>query len=421
MTVVVECENISKRFKLKQERYGLFRETLLKVFRSLASRPEEFWALKDINFSVNEGEILGLVGRNGSGKSTLLKLLASIILPTTGKITLRGRMEALIEVGAGLHPELTGRENIYLNGSIQGINRQRMKAYLDEIIEFSELGQFIDIPVKHYSSGMYMRLAFSINLSLNPDILLVDEVLAVGDAAFQQKCITWLKKLRDNNKTIIFVSHSADAIRTLCTKAILIENGQIHASGTPKEVLDLYHVSLHLPKQSQLEEFAVNGSKKRYGVGRVRVETVEVLNGNGYAADSFTVGEEMTVRLTFLCLEQVSDLIVSLTIRTELGIEVYATNNERQRIDLGKFNEGDLVEVCFRHTVTLGQNSYLLNVGVAQKSNSNDSVVKLDYIYDVTQFSVFNGGRSFGLCDLQSTIHSQLVNSTVSKSINSVQ
>jgi lipopolysaccharide transport system ATP-binding protein len=402
LSTVIECQNISKKFILHKERSKSLQEIFVNGFRR--RKKEDFWALRDISFAVEEGEVLGIVGANGSGKSTLLKLLARIILPTTGKITIHGRLEALIELGAGFHPELTGRENIFLSGSIRGIDRRTMRSYIDDIIDFSGLGQFIDIPVKHYSSGMYVRLGFSLNVMLNPDILLVDEVLAVGDAIFRKKCITWLQGLQDSNKTIILVSHEANAIRALCTRALFLKRGELITIGTPKEVLDLYHASLQLPSQVQTENILAVDGKKRYGIGRVRIETAELLNGSGHGADCFAVGEEMIIRVVFLCLEQVSDLIIGITIRTDLGIDVYATNNEYQGLDLGTFAKGDTVEICFRQYVLLGQGSYLLNVGVAQKTSSG--VVKLDYIYDATQFSVVGDGCSFGICDLRSTIQS---------------
>src|SRR5215813_13689941 len=234
----LSLQNVSKRYRIRRES----ETTGASLFQKLASltRKEDFWALKDVSFEVERGQALGIIGHNGAGKSTILKLLSRITVPSTGEIMINGRLSALIEVGSGFHPELTGRENIYLNGSILGMLRREITKKLDSIVDFAELRQFIDTPVKRYSSGMYVRLGFSIAAHLNPDILLLDEVLAVGDAAFQSKCFRRINELRESGTTIVFISHDLSAVTRICDRALLLMGGQISADGTTGTVIAEY-------------------------------------------------------------------------------------------------------------------------------------------------------------------------------------
>ncbi|MCL5784046.1 MAG: polysaccharide ABC transporter ATP-binding protein [Patescibacteria group bacterium] len=248
---IIEVKNVSKKYKIGQkQRYYSFRDSLNKIVTSpfkiskqeklSTDNPEEFWALKDVSFKVMPGEVLGIIGKNGAGKSTLLKILSQITPPTQGEIKLRGRVASLLEVGTGFHPELTGRENIYLNGAILGMSRAEIRKKFDEIVDFAEISQFLDTPVKHYSSGMYMRLAFAVAAHLEPEILLVDEVLAVGDANFQKKCLGKMSEVSKQGRTVLFVSHNMGAISQLCTRAIYIKNGVIAFEGKTQHAIDSY-------------------------------------------------------------------------------------------------------------------------------------------------------------------------------------
>lgn len=249
-STAIRAEGLSKQYSIG-ERAGYlpsFRETLVEVLKSRLSGPrsvtrkerERIWALHDVSFEVNEGEVLGLVGRNGAGKSTLLKILARVTRPTKGRAELHGRIGSLLEVGTGFHPDLTGRENTFLNGAILGMAKQEISRKFDEIVAFAEIAKFIDTPVRHYSSGMYMRLAFAVAAHLEPEILLVDEVLSVGDAMFQKKCLGKMGQVSREGRTIIFVSHNMAAVRALCSRALLIEAGGIAAAGSAVEVVDEY-------------------------------------------------------------------------------------------------------------------------------------------------------------------------------------
>ena len=235
-------------------------DSLREVFARMFRRPNHyhpFHALDNVSFSVKEGEVLGIIGRNGSGKSTTLKIIAGVYRPTSGKLTVNGRVSALIELGAGFHPELTGRENIVINGLVLGLNRQQIREKEEKIIEFAELGEFIDSPIKQYSSGMYMRLGFSIAVEVNPDILLIDEILSVGDPPFQQKCMERIEDFRNRGKTIVFVSHSTDSVKQLCTRAILLHEGKLISDSTPDQIYDIYNEILASKEQKQYPNLSV--------------------------------------------------------------------------------------------------------------------------------------------------------------------
>ncbi len=255
---VIKVENISKRYEIGEtSNFVTLRDKLIelpsRIFKG-PKRTKTFWALKDVSFEVRRGEVVGIIGKNGAGKSTLLKVLARITEPTSGRITMHGRVASMLEVGTGFNPELTGRENIYLNGAIIGMARKEIDAKFADIVEFSGIGKFLDTPVKHYSSGMYVRLAFAVSAHLDSDILLVDEVLAVGDAEFQKKCLSKMTSLSNEGRTIVYVSHNLPSIAALCNQAIYMQDGKIVTIGEPNEILKRYYTS----------SIKVIGSKEKY-------------------------------------------------------------------------------------------------------------------------------------------------------------
>lgn len=240
---MIEVQNVSMRFNLAKERTDTLKEYALKFLKGQLMY-DEFWALRDVSFTLNEGESLALIGRNGSGKSTMLKIIAGVLAPTKGKVTVRGNIAPLIELGAGFDMDLTARENIYLNGAIMGFDRKFMNRHFDEIVDFSELQEFLDVPVKNFSSGMVTRLGFSIATIVSSEVLIVDEVLSVGDAAFQTKCEARMSKLLGNGTTLVFVSHSAEQVKKLCQKAVWLEHGVVQRLGDCTEICDAYEAFL---------------------------------------------------------------------------------------------------------------------------------------------------------------------------------
>lgn len=300
---IIEVEGLSKSYQLGETvSHDTLRDAIAHGFRSIVGRggglntarhknSETLWALKDVSFNVNEGEVLGIIGRNGAGKSTLLKILSRITDPTSGTARIRGRVASLLEVGTGFHPELTGRENIYMNGAILGMTRREMKAKFDEIVTFAEVERFIDTPVKRYSSGMYVRLAFAVAAHIDPEILIVDEVLAVGDAQFQKKCLGKMQDVSKGGRTVLFVSHNMGAVQRLCPHSMLLDGGRLITSGNTDEVVDAY-----ISGGSSENETAFGGSLEelhRDGeLGRdIRISMGKVFNSKGRTTDKIMFGE----------------------------------------------------------------------------------------------------------------------------------
>jgi lipopolysaccharide transport system ATP-binding protein len=306
MRPVIQAEGLGKRYRLGGERgelysYRSLREDLANLVRAPlrrlrgarpASTNGEFWALRDVDFELRPGEALALIGRNGAGKSTLLKILSRITRPTTGRIELRGRVGSLLEVGTGFHPELTGRENVFLNGSILGMSRQEVRRKFDDIVAFAEVEKFLDTPVKRYSSGMYVRLAFAVAAHLDPEVLIVDEVLAVGDVGFQKKCLAKMGDVAGAGRTVLFVSHSMTAVQALCRQAILLEQGRIRVAGRVSDVVHEY-----LRVSDELSSLPVAERRDRTGEGRFRFRAIEFLDGNRRERGFAVTGEDLYVRL----------------------------------------------------------------------------------------------------------------------------
>jgi lipopolysaccharide transport system ATP-binding protein len=240
--IAIEFDNVSRHFRLHHEPKMTLQDRMVNIFKPKGTS-EDFWALKDISFKLKKGTTLGIIGQNGAGKSTLLKLATRILEPTSGTVRVSGRISAMLELGTGFHPELSARDNIYLNGAFYGFNRKQMDERYEKIVEFSELGKFIDTPVKHYSSGMYMRLGFAVAITVSPDILIIDEVLAVGDASFSRKCRKAIEDLKAQSKAMMFVSHAASEVAAFCDEAIYLRGGQIAASGKPEDVLEEYMIA----------------------------------------------------------------------------------------------------------------------------------------------------------------------------------
>ena len=327
---IIEVNNLSKRYYLGREGYITLRDSMAFAIRSPfkfakskflpSARLNEFWALKDLNFKVQAGETLGIIGRNGAGKSTLLKILSRITPPTTGEVRLRGRVGSLLEVGTGFHPELSGRENIFLNGAILGMRSTEIKQKLDQIIDFSGVEKFIDMPVKRYSSGMYVRLAFSVAAHLEPDILIVDEVLSVGDAEFQKKCLGKMGEVtKQDGRTVLFVSHNMSAVEDICAKTILLEKGRVKAYGKTAEIVDQYLNDVNAVKESQVQ-ITPDPNKD------ITFTKIWVTDSRGAITNSVNVDDDFKIWLEFDVNKPTEAAEISICLQNSSGVNVVFTS-----------------------------------------------------------------------------------------------
>ena len=331
----IEFAQVSRKFIIHHQRNSSFQEVVVNAFQQSNVR-ETFWALNDVSFQIQEGETLGIIGENGSGKSTVLKLMNRILEPTSGKVIVRGKVTALLELGAGFHPDLTGRENIFLNGSILGLSRREISTKLDDIVGFAELERFIDTPVKHYSSGMYMRLAFAIATSLDPEMLLVDEILAVGDEVFQRKCLDKMSELKRRCKAIVFVSHNLSAVRDLCTRAIWLEQGKIRADGSPIVVVDEYLDAANEKERIRLAQGLddIVGAIKRWGTREIEITAVDFLNSHDQVCRVFATGETLKARIRFRASTKVDKPVFGVAIHREDGTHINGPNTRTAELEI---------------------------------------------------------------------------------------
>jgi ABC-2 type transport system ATP-binding protein len=323
----IEVRDVSKRFRIYREKPTSLKQRLL----TSRSRAEDFWALRDVALDVGEGSTFGLIGHNGSGKTTLLKCVAGILRPTSGAILQRGRLAALLELGAGFHPELTGRENVYLNASFLGLSRKQTDAAFDDIVAFAELEQFIDTEVKFYSSGMLVRLGFAVAVYVEPDVLLIDEVLAVGDEAFQAKCLNRVREFQREGRTIVLVTHALDTVTEICDRAAMLHHGELHAIGMPAEVVrEMRHVLLGM---------ADPGFVPEQGTREVEIIEVQIVRPDGSSHGAILSGDPLTIVVDVRQNETVDDLDVDFAVHESSNYLVLDARTSRAGIDLGRFDK----------------------------------------------------------------------------------
>lgn len=332
--IAIQVENISKRYQLGGIGAGTLRETLVNGWERLRGREgsvngdaNEFWALKDINFEVKQGEVVGIIGKNGAGKSTLLKVLSRITEPTTGQIMLNGRIASLLEVGTGFHPELTGRENIFLNGSILGMTRAEIKRKFDEIVDFSGVEKFLDTPVKRYSSGMYVRLAFAVAAHLDPEILVIDEVLAVGDVEFQKKCLGKMQDVAVQGKTVLFVSHNMGAVRKLCSRAILLNQGTVETDGEVANTIAAYIKTPTTLTNKRNKSLITWNPEDNPGKDELRLVEVGLTDAKGEYRDRFSSSEPIYISVLYELLDELRNMRVIFQILTHDDQILFATTS----------------------------------------------------------------------------------------------
>lgn len=390
-------QNVSKVYRLYKTPFDRIRE--LNPLRR-APLHTDFWALRDISFSVERGEVVSLVGPNGCGKSTLLQVISGILQPTSGRVVTRGRVAALLELGAGFNPEFSGRENVFINGEIMGLSRAEMQRNLPLIEAFAEIGDFINRPVKEYSSGMYVRLAFSTAIHVNPEILIVDEALAVGDAVFANRCIRKFEELRERKTTVLFVSHDLGLVKQLSNRALFLLNGRVEAEGEPKHVIDKY-IGVVLERQKAFEQSdrrAHPTASNRHGDGSSEILDVTLLDETGKPCGIVSSGERVTIRIRTAFRQRVEPM-VGILIRNRIGMEIYGTNTRIEQVELGAFEPGEELDIDFQFECWLTPQHYTVTVATQYRDGSSH-----DWLDDVLSFEVLARRQAAGVTDLRAHI-----------------
>ena len=375
--VVVEADHVSKKFRLVHERNNSLKAAVLRGRRVVA---EDFWALRDVSLEVRQGETFGLIGENGSGKSTMLKCLTRILTPNEGTVRVDGKVSALLELGAGFHPELSGRENVFLNGAILGLSQNELKKRFDEIVDFAGVGPFIDEPVKNYSSGMYVRLGFSVAINVDPDILFVDEVLAVGDEAFQRKCNDKFNELSQAGKTIVLVSHGLSGVENMCDRVAWFSHGQLMQVGPARDVVMAYSDSVQ--EGRHIDEFG----HLRWGSGEARINGVMWLDPGDSPVSRLHSGRPARLRLFYETAEAVGRPVFSVKIATPAGFEVSTTTSRDVGCVPEKLDGSGHVDLTFDQ-LRLLPGPYVLTVAVTDSSRIHDYDVR----HEIVRFEVEKG------------------------------
>ena len=406
---VIQVNDIHKNFKVYLDKGHTLKDRLLFWNRN---KHEERGVLNGISFEVEQGEAVGLVGHNGCGKSTLLKLMTRILEPTSGSINITGRVSSLIELGAGFHPDMTGRENIYTNAAIFGLTKKEIDGRLNDIIEFSELQDYIENPVRTYSSGMYMRLAFSVAINVDADVLLIDEILAVGDAAFQSKCFDKLMDIKAKGTTIVIVSHSLSQIEQICERSIWIDKGLIRMMGKPNEVHPEYMEFMGNKKKTAViqtkEKEADNSDSKKENLAGDEKENekeftaeiikAELLDSEGIKKENFKAGEEVTLKISYKANpKNIEDVLIGLLFYRVDNVQCYGTNTQRERVPAFKLNESGEI-LCHFDKLNLVEGSYWIDIAVRSQD-----MFAYDYKARAVRFNVYSGIQEVGIARLEHT------------------
>ncbi|MBN3960658.1 ABC transporter ATP-binding protein [Nostoc sp. NMS8] len=425
--IVISLKNISKCYKRYARPVDRLKETLLPS----KSHAQEFWALRDINLEITKGEKLGIIGQNGSGKSTLLQIIARTLTATTGDVWLHGRVSALLELGSGFNPEFTGRQNVFFNGQILGLSREEIEAKYNEIVEFADIGDFIDQPVKTYSSGMFVRLAFAVAVSVNPDILIVDEALAVGDIYFQQKCFERIRNLTRMGTTLLFVSHDSSVIHKICDRALLMEAGNLVLDAKPRQVIDLYEAKLLQKKDIRSEaveiqmfpdsNYITSEENKEFlditldsaqevviNAPEVSIKFVRFLDETDQEIKVVISEQLLKISIGVLFLQYFEDPHIGFKIRERTGEVIFETNTLCMRKKVGRVESGTLLEICFKFKVPLMEGEYTITLGVADSAIGESSFQRtLVYAHNVASLKVLKNKDSIlwaGIVNLSPSI-----------------
>ena len=410
MSVALRVEKVSKQYRIYERPGDRLKESLT---RGRLRRHKEFWALRDVDFQIESGTTVGIVGPNGCGKSTLLQIIAGTLAPTHGDVWHEGRIAALLELGAGFDPEFTGVENVYMNASLLGLTRRETDVLLPSIERFAEIGQFLYQPVKSYSSGMYVRLAFAIAASVDPDILIIDEALAVGDAVFQHRCLRRLKELHERGTTVLFVSHDAAAVRALCSRALLLKAGQLVADGKPSDVLNQYQKIIMERENAYAAdtaavtpvEFAAGelstplNYSYRHGDGSAEIYGATLSDAANNDLHVVESGEAVNLRVAARFLRDVEDPVIGFLIRNRHGIHVYGTNTKEQQTEFGTVKQGETIDVTFSFECWLGSDEFSMSLAVHSRDGQ-----AYDWLDAALFFKVTNMTLTEGLANLNASV-----------------
>ena len=390
---VLVADRISKRYELGGVLHNTLRDLIAASMRRPFGRPAskrgddgEFWALRDVSFDISRGERVGVIGRNGAGKSTLLKIVSRVTEPTEGTLKGKGRVATLLEVGTGFHPELTGRENIFLSGAVLGMKRSEILRRFDEIVAFSELERFLDTPVKHYSSGMYVRLGFAVAAHLEPDILVVDEVLAVGDLAFQKKCLGRMSEVAGEGRTVLFVSHNMNAVKSLCTRAILIDNGRVAVDAAPDQAITTY-VDATWPLRS---DGVIPESAVRLGTGEALLTQAVVQDRHGKPTNRIYLGDPIRISATYDVRKRLDDVVMEVGISTSDGTRVITVGNTDGDGETLTFEPG-MREITVEIEPSLLPNEFVVDIAMHHGWG-----LTIDWVERAARFTALNVARSSG-------------------------
>lgn len=427
---VIKVEDVTKIYKLYDKPVDRLKEALgfkkEKLYR-------EHYALSDLSFSVERGECVGIIGTNGAGKSTILKIVTGVLNQTSGNVTVNGRISALLELGAGFNPEYTGIENVYINGTMLGFSREEMDAKMDTILKFADIGDFVNQPVKTYSSGMFVRLAFAVAINIDPEILIVDEALSVGDVFFQAKCFRKFEEFKEAGKTILFVSHDLGSISTYCDRAILLHKGKNVAEGTPKDIIDIYKKILvnqydededtmqamedvadteYTAESSTVETeedtkmwkecLSINPKIVEYGDKKAEIIDFCVKDHNGIITNTIEKDSKFKILMKVKMNEDIQEPIFAYTIKDIRGNEITGTNTLYEKVPVGDKKAGDIVEIEFEQVMTLHGNNYLLSLGCTCYEQME--FVVFHRLYDVCNITVISQKNSVGYYDMNSKV-----------------
>lgn len=425
MPPALRIDAVSKQYRIYERPADRLKETLT---RGRWKAHREFWALKDISFEVETGTTTGIIGPNGSGKSTLLQIITGTLEPTHGSVWLDGRVAALLELGAGFNAEFTGIENIFMNTALMGLSKSETEHLLPEIASFAEIGDFIYQPLKTYSSGMYIRLAFAAAIATSPEILIIDEALAVGDAVFQHRCMRRIKQMQENGTTILFVSHDPGAVRALCTRAVLLNEGKMIAEGSPADVLNRYRKIIMASQQAyeanlhpaEETDAATDRAHRpaltysyRHGDRSAEIVQVELLDAGLRPAQLVETGQPLAVRIVYLANTDLDDVVCGFLIRNRHGIHIYGTNTELQEVPFEPVRKGQLTEVTFEFNCWVAPDQ--LSVSVAVHSGAG---VSFDWLDGCLFFRVMAGTTMEGVANLNATAASKCLGSHAGKQAN---